>query len=244
MFNAESFIERAAKSVTEQTYKNISWVICDDVSTDNSVNKVLSLMDDYVPANIFGLKGYHGFINGIDTTIICNDVNSKQGKCRNICIQAASYADLYKNLDTDDWMEPTCIEEHVNAWLNNPEEISVIYSDYNVYNEDTGISITEYKESFQMEKLLQHCQISSGSMFPRWALQKTGLYFENEFNKEDYGLHLRLSHVGVPIHLAKPLWNYSVHNNNSTHPRNQSQMEQGFRNMVENYKLWRNQQGL
>lgn len=241
LHNAEKFIEQTAKSVAEQTYKNIRWVICDDLSTDKSVDKVISLMNGtHIPANIFGLSGSQGFIEGIDTLLILNDKNSKQGRARNLCINASKDADLYKNLDADDYLLPTCIENHVREWLKSPEEISCVYSDYFIQDDSTGLTTYEYKQSFSYEELHRHCIVSSGCVFPRWALEKVGLYFEDESPCEDYGLELRLSNVGTMIHLANAEWVYRLHGNNAT-IKDLDKHKAAFPIMQKNYQQWMNQ---
>lgn len=46
MYNVEDWVETTIKSVLEQTYKNYSCVIIDDMSTDESVSVVKNLIKD------------------------------------------------------------------------------------------------------------------------------------------------------------------------------------------------------
>lgn len=89
-YNVEPFIERCFKSLVNQTIglDNIELIFVDDASTDGTWTKLLqfeALYPDYVLA-------------------IHNDVNRRQGYCRNIALDYAS-AKYVSYVDSDDWLE-------------------------------------------------------------------------------------------------------------------------------------------
>lgn len=89
MYNVEDWVETTIKSVLEQTYKNYSCVIIDDMSTDESVSVVKNLIKD---DNRFNL-----IIN-----------NEKKYALQNI-VEGIDYngcddEDIIITLDGDDWL--------------------------------------------------------------------------------------------------------------------------------------------
>ena len=248
LYNAEKFIDRAAKSVAEQTYKNICWNVVDDCSNDKSINVLLECLSEVKTQFVDdGPQWHRGVLRdnqNVVVTVIPNKINVKQGACRNRAILASEPSvPLFKVLDSDDYMLPTCIEKHVNAWLKSPEDISCVYSDYLCQDDSTGITLYEYKQSFSYDELHRHCIVSSGCMFPKWALEKVGLYFEDESPCEDYGLELRLANVGTMIHLASAEWVYRLHGNNAT-IKDLDKHRAAFPIMQQNYIKWREQRGI
>ena len=52
-FNCEGLIERTIKSVIEQTYTNVQYIIIDEGSTDNTLN-IIKNYDDYIDVKLSG----------------------------------------------------------------------------------------------------------------------------------------------------------------------------------------------
>lgn len=47
IYNVESYIQRCAKSLFEQTYDNIEYIFVNDYTPDKSVNILQDLLDEY-----------------------------------------------------------------------------------------------------------------------------------------------------------------------------------------------------
>ena len=102
-FNREKYISEAIESVLSSTYQNFELIIVDDCSSDNTVSI----------ANSFAIKD-----NRISVYI--NERNLGDYPNRN---RAASYSKgkYLKYLDSDDTMQPDCLEIMVNGMEANPE---------------------------------------------------------------------------------------------------------------------------
>lgn len=243
VYNGNQYIHKAMGSVGAQMYpkENIKHFICDDASTDDTVGMILDNMrDGYKTVELFDYTLYEGeSLWGIKTTLLATKKNSKQGVCRNHCIRAAwNWADAFVILDADDVKYPNFVARHVEEWLVDPELINIVYSDYHIYDEDTGISIHEFKHPYNRQHLLHECIISSGALYSKEVFKKGGLYMEDTFNVEDYGQVLKASNFGIAIHIAEPLWRYRLTGNNSTNNKNKELIENGHRQMGENYNQW------
>ena len=91
-YQAESFIERCARSVLEQTYPDIEYLFIDDASTDNSYFVLQKTLSDY-PMRKDSLR------------IIRNSHNIGLAACRNLAIERCRGSFIFW-VDADDWISP------------------------------------------------------------------------------------------------------------------------------------------
>ncbi len=99
-YNAKDSIINTLNSVINQTYKHLEIIICDNQSTDNTVEHIKTIKDSRIQLNInsenFGMIGNFNIVlskaNGIYVKLLC----------------------------ADDIIEPDCIEKQVKVFLNNP----------------------------------------------------------------------------------------------------------------------------
>ncbi|HEY5464303.1 MAG TPA: glycosyltransferase family 2 protein [Hanamia sp.] len=102
-YNREQYIAEAIESVLASTFKNFELLIVDDCSTDKTVEIA---------------KSYEAKDNRVK--VFVNEKNLAQFGNRN---KAASYSSGYflKYFDSDDIMNPNCLEVMVNAMQEYPE---------------------------------------------------------------------------------------------------------------------------
>jgi len=103
VYNGESLIEDAVKSLLAQTYPNIEIVIVDDGSDD----KTYEILNHFVSINKLSIK------------LIRLDDNNGVYIAKNIGIKEAT-GDLITFHDADDWAHPQRIEEHLKAHDSSP----------------------------------------------------------------------------------------------------------------------------
>lgn len=125
VFNGESYLEQTIKSVLNQTYKNIEYLIIDGGSTDNTLNiikKYDSFISHWISEEDNGL--YDAMNKGI------NMVNGI----------------LIGMINSDDWYEKNAVELNVNAYLKNQNK-QIFHADrYNI-DGNGNRSIYKYKPS-------------------------------------------------------------------------------------------------
>ena len=117
-YNAEKTIEKTILSVLNQTYSNIEIIICDNKSTDHTVQIIHSISDSR-------LKLYK---NETNIGIVLNFQKS------------LSYAtgQYVKMLCADDIISLDCIEKQLNAFIKNKDKnISIVVSEKEVINENS-----------------------------------------------------------------------------------------------------------
>jgi len=115
-YNCENYVEDSIRSVLCQTYQNLELLICDDASTDRS----LEVIKDYLSK---------------DSRIrVFSNVYSKGAPgARNTCLDHVT-GDFVSFLDADDlWMEDK-LERHLNFMLSN--DVAFSYSHLNMMDEN------------------------------------------------------------------------------------------------------------
>lgn len=106
-YNVEGYIEDCLQSIADQGYKgNIECIIVDDCGTDNSIANAKSFIAHY-SGNIF-------------FRIIQNESNKGLSFARNTGIKAAIGEWLYF-LDSDDWIDPECIQRMMDCITAHPD---------------------------------------------------------------------------------------------------------------------------
>lgn len=109
VYNVEKYIADCTKSVMAQTYTGkMECIIVDDCSTDNSITIAEMLIAEYQ-----GPITFH---------ILHHENNRGLAAARNTAVEAAQ-GDFIVHIDSDDWVEPTMIEELVAKQLETNADI-------------------------------------------------------------------------------------------------------------------------
>lgn len=109
-YNRASTIERAIRSVLNQTYENLELIIVDDASTDNTIEVIAGIEDSRM-------------------RFIKHDINKGGGAARNTGIKVAK-GDFIAFQDSDDeWMLKK-LETQVNLLLSHEVDFGVVYSKF------------------------------------------------------------------------------------------------------------------
>lgn len=112
IYNVESYIERCAVSVLQQTYENIEYIFVDDCSSDKSIDILQNIIKKY-PQRMQWIK------------IIRHTKNEGLAAARNTAVNSATGKFLI-HVDSDDWIEKNTVEQCVKKQLEHNADI-VIY---------------------------------------------------------------------------------------------------------------------
>lgn len=104
-YNSALYIERTIRSVLNQTHENIELIICDDCSTDNTVEKIKKFNDERIRL----------YVNEINLGIAGN-----WNKCLNVC--TGKYIKL---ICADDVIALELIEEEIKILEKYPDVVMV-----------------------------------------------------------------------------------------------------------------------
>lgn len=197
--NAESFLEEALNSITNQTYKNIEIIVVDDASSDKS-------------AEI--LKKYQEKDKRIK--VIKNEEQLGVAGSLNEAIKNSSGVYLAR-MDADDLMQTARIAKQVEYLEKNPLTIALGTWVYEIDEKGNLLGKRtlplKHKDIYQMMYYamgLQHPTI----MFNRKLLPKNFNWYQDIKYAEDLDLLFRLSKWGKLANLGEFLLFYRIHKGN------------------------------
>lgn len=187
-YNMEAYIERAIKSVLDQTFRNWQLIVVDDGSTDNSwsiINKTL---------------GHSSRVLGIRTD------NHGVAAARNLAIERAE-GEWILPLDADYWLRPDALYQFaVTIWSNKNADLIVPWVHHTSPDKD-WVNKRTYKGYESLK--VQNCLPNSG------CYRRTGWFLAGGYRDgtmyEDWEFWLRLLKPDSKVvSLPVPVIEYTV----------------------------------
>jgi glycosyltransferase involved in cell wall biosynthesis len=194
LYNRERYLSKTIESVLAQTWQDFEFLIWDDGSTDGSLEiaKNYALRDRRIRVVVAEHLG--------------------QGQSLKAAFAEAS-GTYIGQVDSDDLLAPTAVEEAL-AVLENRPELGLVYTSYRVIDESDRIthegsrcSIPYSKERMLIDFMIFHFRVLRRSVY-----EQVGGIDPSFESIEDYELCLRLSEVTQIFHLDRPLYCYRNHN--------------------------------
>lgn len=198
VYNVGRYIERCARSLFEQTLRDIEYIFIDDCSPDDSVVIIKNLLNEYPDRAKM-------------TRIIRMPKNSGLAAVRKYGIIEAQ-GDYIIHCDSDDWVDKDLYEIMYNEAIRSDADVVVCpirdeYKDYGVTRPQTDLPKT-------CKEVAQNWWKKSVGMFCWNKLVKRNIYTDNELYSfdgvnmwEDNGLMLRvffyangLSQINGPVY--------------------------------------------
>lgn len=174
VYNAEKTVGSAIRSVIEQEYKDLEFIICNDGSNDNSG----TVIEEYSSLD-YRIK------------VINNETNQGLPKCLNRCIKLAKGKYIARQ-DADDISLSYRLKDQVD-FLERNEKFSFVGSSCFLMNHnDTIWGFRRVKEQPTFDDLLKMNRFVHPSVTLRSSFfEHVGLYDENLLRSQDYELWLR-----------------------------------------------------
>ena len=190
VFNAEKTIERAVRSVKNQTYKNWELLLVDDCSSDNSLKAIKKLESRKI-------------------RIIRLERNSGPAVSRNAGLDAAR-GDYVAFLDADDFWDAEKLEKQLK--FMEEKDCAFSYTSYKFANED-GYSIKtrsmNVPEKLNYKQALKNTTIfTSTVMFNLSKIKKNEIYMVDVKSEDTATWWKILKEVGFAYGLNEPLSSY------------------------------------
>lgn len=171
VYHVETFIERCARSIFEQTYPNLEFIFVDDGCTDSSIAILNRVIDEYPH-----LKQH---IN-----IIRHPQNRGLAAARNTAV-AASRGDFVIHVDSDDWIDNNAIELLVKKQQATDADI-VFTKGYYKHDKETQ-KIYCHGWSSDKECLLANILQDKATICMWSKLIKKSLYTDNAITCDEHG---------------------------------------------------------
>ena len=222
----EDHLRGAIESILNQTFSDFEFLILNDASTDENVERVV--------------KSYH------DARIkyAVNEKNLGISRTRNRLLEMAR-GEYLAVVDHDDVSMPDRLAEEV-AWLDMHPETGIVGAMIESVYDDGEKRIIEYPENnadIEKKMLWRNCMMHPVCMIRKSVLQEHGISYEGLFSPaEDYALFCRLLGKTEFHNLQKILLYYRNHSNNTSHLQSQEMSDaaiviQDFARR-ENPELW------
>lgn len=209
-FNSEKYIEKAINSILNQSYPNIELIICNDRSTDHTIEIVNNIKDDRI--KVYENQENQGYLK------TCNFLFSK------------AQGDYITFQDSDDYSELNRLELQLNEFKKN-KNLGIVGTQFNFLSEKEIIlselsprypeNHEEIKKSFHSEPAFCGASV----MVKRKLIEETGTYNEywDRIGAEDhYWLYVAMEKYEA-MNLSKVLYYYRNNPNsvtrNKTNPR-------------------------
>ncbi len=175
VYGVEKYIERFARSLFEQTLtEKVEFIFVNDCTPDNSIIILQNTIEKYPKIEE-------------QVKIINNPVNSGQSPSRNNGIKA-SKGEYIICLDSDDWVEPTMLEDMYNKAIT--DNCDVVIVDYFVNTNKKQICISQKPE--KLDGLNCANQILNNTLHGSWCnkLFKRNLVVNSNIIEPQLGMNM------------------------------------------------------
>ena len=204
IYKVKPFIERCVRSLMEQTYKDIEFILVDDASPDESTEIARQVVAGY----------------DRNVQFITHSENKGLPAARNTGLKAATGEFVY-HCDSDDWLEPDMIGKMVDAATKNDADF--VYCDFflSFTDKERYMSQPGFTDKFEA---LQQGMLTGRMKHNVWnKLIRRRLYFDNgiqspeDHNKggEDYMIIKLLRAANRIAHVPEALYHYNRTNVNA-----------------------------
>ena len=173
VYGVESYVEKCAESLFEQTYSNIEFLFINDCTPDKSMEIILNTLDRYP-----NRKG--------QVRIIDQPVNKGCPAARNLAVQCAT-GDFIFHVDADDFLEKDaialCVSEQIAA------DADLVVGKYIVETPSKTIEVKYCDISKKREDIVKDCLDDKSSQSVWGILIRRGTYMDYNI-KADESFHV------------------------------------------------------
>jgi len=196
-YNCEDSIKRCVDSALNQTIMDLEVCICDDGSTDGTLEVLKECYTDHPRVRFLSTPN-----GGIGPAS-----NHAVKLCRGFYIG---------QLDSDDYLEPDAVEICLKEFFND-RSLSCVYTGNRNVDPDGNLIAVGYNwPEHSREKLTCSMTAHHFRMFSARAWNLTDGFDEEIINAVDYDMYLKLSDVGPFKHLNYISYNRVLHGENTS----------------------------
>lgn len=202
-YKVEPFVERCTRSLMEQTLSNVEFIFVDDASPDRSRAIIERVAAEY----------------NRDVRILAHAQNQGLPAARNTGL-AEAHGEFIYHCDSDDYLEPTMLEELYNAAVAQAADF--VYCDFYL---DFGTSrrLMMNPDYTEPEQLVKEGFLAGLTKYNVWnKLVKRTLYTESGLlfpaghsMGEDMTMIVLATYATRVAHVSKPLYHYLKTNENA-----------------------------
>ena len=196
-YNGEKFLKDCINSILNQTHHNLEIIFFDNNSSDKSEKIIKGYKDKRI--KYYKSKKYLKLYNA-----------------RNLAIEKAN-GKFIAFLDTDDWWDEKKLEKQLDVFSQN-KEISFIYTNFFVYNQNTNKKIQIYKKLLPSGSITQ-VSLNKYEIGLLTVMIKRHVFNIKKFNEDyeiigDFDFFISISQKYKISSIEEPLAYYRVHSSN------------------------------
>ncbi len=209
LYNRERHIVECIQSALVQTVEDLEVVVCDDGSTDRSVEQVRRHF-------------------GHDPRVrLIQQKNGGIGAASNTAVRAARGAYIGQ-LDADDVLKRDAVEQALKVLGPNPR-LSLVYATTEYIDDDSRVFSEGWNwPVFTREYLLTRMICHHFRFFRKRDWARTSGFNETIRNAVDYDMMLKLAEVGEVAHINRVLYQYRKHDATTTAQENEMQTQNNY----------------
>ena len=202
IYNASAFLERCVRSLFEQTYENLEFVFVNDGSTDNSIQLLTSIREQYS--------------NRTNSCVIVNRTANKGiSFTRNELLQHAT-GDFISFVDADDYIEKNTIEHLIESQKKFDSDIESCGFIIEKKSDCKKTTLRNLNKSTFLEEIITgasghelYCRL-----FRRNVITENHVNFSTNFNiAEDWLFLIKCAYYSQTIHNSQLcLYHYNCDN--------------------------------
>ncbi len=207
-FNRAEYLGQAIDSALTQTYTNIEIIVHDDASTDDTPQLLKKYSDKRL--RIIRTEDNHGMLGGWNYIV------------------TKAKGDYIKFLASDDLLEPTCVEELVEAARTHPsvalitcqrkfiDEQGRVEKKMGFSDKDTIVNGKDHAHwilTTLRENLIGE---PTAVLYPTKLVKKAGEYDRTFSQFADFEYWIRLLQFGDLVYVHKPLCSFRTHEGSNT----------------------------
>lgn len=221
VYGVEKYIERCARSVLSQTFKDVEYIFVDDSTKDNSIIILNKVLEDYP---------------GKKVTIISKKANEGLPQARKTGV-LASHGDYIIHFDSDDWVEPNCLDKMYDCAINNNADVVIANYYENYVDREVKIRCSSVTNPVEGINMMLRAQLHSGvwNKLVKRDLYK-GLGFPKANMHEDLVTMVQLfSKAKTICYIDDTFYHYNL--TNTTSLTNDSKSRKRAQEAYENLKM-------
>lgn len=207
VYNGAENIEKAIKSVLNQSYRNLELIVVNDCSTDGTLDII---------------SGWAKVDSRVK--IINNEINKRLPRTLNAGFKVAS-GDYWTWTSDDNTFHDNALQVMAD-YLDQNEEVDLVYTDFSVKYMDGSLRNVEKKSG--PDALRYFNTIGACFLYRRQLAERIGEYDPSMFLAEDYEFWIRAYLNGNLHHLSENLYDYGWHDKSLTATRKSEIRHQTF----------------
>lgn len=223
IYNCADTLEEAVDSVINQTFTDWELIMCDDCSTDNTLEVAQKIAE-----------------KDSRIKVIKNEKNLTLAPTLNRCLEVAS-GKYVARMDGDDICDPTRFEKEIAVFEDHPE-YAFVSCQMNLFDNEGIYRVIEYKEKPQKQDFIKGSQFChAGCMVRAEAIKAVNGYSESSEYKrvEDYDLWVRMYKSGyIGYNIQEPL--YSMRDDRNAFSRRTFENRKNEARVIKNVYKWFN----